>query len=167
MLTKINYKVLYVATFSIETINILDGGTKHLYYLNPEIITLLLKLTWISQPIGIMASAFGKCLVAFLLRRIIGPDGPWKKCFLYINIVLYMAVSIVANIIAFCQCQPADAIWTHSPNAKCWNLFVVANFDVFQSCENFILLNEMRTNHCVAYGVAFDFFLALLPISLI
>jgi hypothetical protein len=87
-----------------------------------------------------MSSAFGKCSIAFLLRRIIGPNTFWRKWFLYTNTGIYMAASIVSSVIAFCQCKPAKAIWMPVPGSKCWDPKVVANFDIFQSCECRVVL---------------------------
>lgn len=95
-----------------------------------------LKLTWISQPVGIMASAFGKCSVAFLIQRIIGSQEKWIKWLLYSNTALYLGASIVSSILGYCQCKPADAIWAQVPGAKCWNPVIDADFDLFQSGKN-------------------------------
>lgn len=128
--------MLYTATFGIETANILQGGTRHIFYLTQDQIVLALKLTWISQPIGIMASAFGKCAVAFLIRRIVGGQNNWRKWFLYVNVALYLSVSIISSVLGFCQCKPADDIWAQVPGAKCWKPAIDADFDLFQSCKN-------------------------------
>jgi hypothetical protein len=69
----IHVKILYMVSFSIETANVNAGGARHIYYLeeDPNNIIRIAKLTLICQPIAVMSSAFGKCSVAFLIRRFI------------------------------------------------------------------------------------------------
>jgi len=80
-----------------------------------------------------MASAFGKCSVAFLISRIMGPNSFYRRWFLNINTILYMSASIVASVIVFCQCKPAEGLWTMAPGTVCWDPKIVLNFDLFQS----------------------------------
>ena len=106
-----------------------------MYYVlaDPPLLVHLLKLTWISQPFGIMASAFGKCSVAFLISRIMGPNSFYRRWFLNVNTILYMSASVVASIIVFCQCKPAEGLWKKTPDVVCWDPKIVQNFDLFQS----------------------------------
>lgn len=126
-------KILYVVSVSISTVDVLSGSARHLYYLRTDEIVDVLKYNWISQPFGVMASAFGKASVAFLVLRIIGPNTVWRKWFVYANVALYMLVSISSCIIIFVQCTPSRALWEPVVEARCWNPTINANYSVFQS----------------------------------
>ena len=114
-----------------------------------------------------MTSAFGKTSVAFLMLRIIGPTTVWRKWFLYINIGLYIILSIVSCVFTFVRCDPARALWQLVPTAKCWAPRIFADVDIFQSGEKISTSDMAFTNSKIAYGTFIDFLLVLLPISIV
>lgn len=109
------------------------GGARHLYYLEPQNLVLVLKYNFSSQPFGAMAATVGKCSVAFLLLRILGPNTVWRKRFLYLQLVIYMAITIMNIIVTFAQCSPPRALWERVPGSKCWNPDVVVDITILQS----------------------------------
>ena len=73
------HQILYISTTVSETFAATDGGGRHLYYLKPADIQKVTKITWIENPLGIMALAIAKMSVAFLILRLIGPSTRWRK----------------------------------------------------------------------------------------
>lgn len=132
------HQVLYISTTVAEHFAVKHGAGRHLYYLTPAEIQLVLKVTWIENPLGIMALAIAKMSVAFLILRIIGPSTRWRKWSLYLSIVLTFVVGTVSCILTFAQCNPPRALWepTKVPGAKCWKPNVQSNFAIFSGGEN-------------------------------
>ncbi|CAF9923648.1 hypothetical protein IMSHALPRED_005982 [Imshaugia aleurites] len=145
--------ILYISTTIAETFAVLDGAGRHLYYLKPPEIQLVTKITWIENPLGIMALAIAKMSVAFLILRIIGPSTRWRKWSLYLSVGLTFTIGTLACILTFAQCNPPRALWepTEVPWAKCWKPSVQSNFAIFTG----------------AYYTFVDMFLALLPTTFV
>ena len=101
--------------------------------MKPEEIQKVTKITWIENPLGIMALAIAKMSVAFLILRLVGPSTRWRKWFLYLSIVLTFIIGALACILTFAQCNPPRALWepTEVPNAKCWKPSVQSDFAIF------------------------------------
>lgn len=145
--------ILFILVLVISTLEIMNGGARHIYYLNPVQLEIILKYFTINQPFAIMSSAFGKASVAILILRIIGPNTFWRKWFLYINLGLYMLISALCSIFAFVRCSPVRALWEVQllATAKCWSNTAWIGVSIFQS----------------SYGAFMDFALALLPITIV
>ncbi|KAL2048480.1 hypothetical protein N7G274_000392 [Stereocaulon virgatum] len=142
--------VLFISTTIAVTFDITHGGARHLYYLDPPQIEYATKVTWIENPLGIMAVTTAKMSVAFLILRLIGPSTVWRKWSLYTSIVLTFIVGALACILTFVQCNPPRALWkppSQVPGAKCWNPKRQADYAIFSS----------------AYFSFIDFFLAVIP----
>ena len=133
---KVPRQVLYISTTIAETFAATNGGGRHLYYLKPADVQLVTKVTWIENPLGIMALAIAKMSVAFLILRLIGPSTRWRKWSLYLSIVLTFIIGALACILTFAQCNPPRALWepTEVPWAKCWKPSVQSDFAIFTGC---------------------------------
>ncbi|KAK0511295.1 hypothetical protein JMJ35_005868 [Cladonia borealis] len=146
--------ILYVSTTIALTFNLAHGGARHLYYLTQSEIEYTTKVTWIENPLGIMALVTAKISVAFLILRLIGPSTIWRKWSLYVSIVLNLIFAVLACILTFVQCNPPRALWeapSQVPGAKCWNPKPQADYAIFSS----------------AFFAFTDFFLAAIPITFI
>ena len=129
-------QILYLLALVFSTITVLHGGGRHLYYLSPEEVSQVVRWEWITQPFGPMALAFAKASITFLLLRIIGPKTFWRKWFLWINMVFFFIISILAAIFNYAQCNPPRALWEKVPGAVCWNPTIQPDFATFHSCEH-------------------------------
>ncbi|MCJ1249123.1 hypothetical protein MMC30_006346 [Trapelia coarctata] len=143
--------ILYVIGVSLSTVDVANGSTRHIYYLNHDQIKSVLRYMWIVQPFGIMASAFGKTSVAFLTLRLMGPHVVWRKWILYTNMVLYMLGSIVSCVITLVQCSPVQALWETGRGSHCWDPKIAADVGIFLT----------------AYSAFIDFSLALIPVTIL
>ena len=111
----------------------IKGGARHLYYLKPDQIIEVLKYNFLSQPFGAMASMSGKCSVAFLVLRLIGPNTFWRKWCLYVNVGVYTVITVISIIVTFVQCRPSRALWEPVAGAKCWDPKISADITIFQA----------------------------------
>ena len=118
---------------SLTSYYLTRGGARHLFYLNPDQITLVLKYSFISQPFFILSVVLGKSSVALLLLRIIGPVTTWRRRFLYGNFILYWAATVVGILSAFLRCSLTGSIWEPVPESICWNANVAVDLAIFQS----------------------------------
>lgn len=123
--------MLFVTAIGLATKFVAIGGARHIAYLTPEQVSHCLKYIWISQPLGILASAFGKCSVAQFILRLIGPNAVWRRRCLWAASGLTLASCIVAVGLTLGQCQPTRALWDIVPGAKCWNPSIDTDFSVF------------------------------------
>ena len=94
---------------------------------------IALKYNFLSQPFGAAAPVFGKSSVAFLILRIIGPNTVWRKRFIYFNLAIYWATTILTIIITFVQCSPSRALWEPVPGSRCLNKDVAVDITLLQS----------------------------------
>lgn len=130
-----------------------NGGTRHIYYLEPEKAVYSLKINFIAQPFGIIAVATGKIAVAALYLRIL-PSISWKiRFFLHGLITITGVLAIITIILTFRQCENIAALWDPSlqPTTYCWDPAVQINFSIFTASWNAFI----------------DFILALMPIPLV
>lgn len=111
------------------------GGFQHIYYVDKGAISYILELYYFSQVLCVIADAFGKISIAFLLLRVMGSTQKWKKYLLYIVIALTAIITILFSFLAFFQCTDPRALWNKAsfPNAKCWKPMVVARWTLFVS----------------------------------
>ena len=131
--TLIIAKITYTISLSLASYSMTHGGARHLFYLTPGQITVALKYNFLSQPFGAVAPVFGKSSVAFLVLRIIGPNTVWRKRFLYLNLGIYWATTILTIVITFVQCSPTRALWEPVPGSRCLNKDVSVNITLLQS----------------------------------
>lgn len=151
----------------VSTLYVTSGGGRHIFHLIPDQVEAALKYFSINQTFAIMACAFGKTSIALLILRIIGPATIWRKWFLYINMGLYMVISIATCVFGFVRCDPVRALWEPATTAKCWDPKIFVDVSIFSSCA-IVSTNDMAyTDSGIAYGVFVDFFLALLPIAIV
>ena len=144
------------------------GGGRHLFYLTPQVIVLVLKYNFLSQPFGAMASAVGKSSVAFLLLRIIGPITVWRKWFIYSQLAIYLTITTVSIIVTFVQCSPSRTLWDPVPGSKCWNLDISVDLTIVQSGKTPTMNNRRRDlTGLLAYGTYMDFLLAVIPVTIV
>ena len=87
-LPMLSSQVLYTVALALSSVCVAYGGTRHLYYLEPRQLELVLKYNFSSEPFGAMATAVGKSSVAFMMLRLIGPTTVWGKRFLYLQHVV-------------------------------------------------------------------------------
>lgn len=101
-----------------------------------------------------MAIATGKISVAFLILRILGVAGIWKRRFLHYIIYSVFLCATVDIILTFTQCIPTRALWTPSValHAKCFSTDILTIFALVAS-SMFILMLVMHTaeNHRLFY----------------
>ncbi|KAL8687846.1 MAG: hypothetical protein Q9218_006091 [Villophora microphyllina] len=125
--------MLQTVALSLSTIYIKHGGTRHLFFVKPEDIVLLLRYNAMSQPFGALASAVGKSSIGFLMLRIMGPQTVWQKRVIYSQLAVYMIITILDIILIFAQCSPPRALWEKVPDSKCWNPVVSTDITILQS----------------------------------
>ena len=163
-------QVLYTVSLSLSSVCMAYGGARHLYYIEPEKLVMVLKYNFGSQPLGAMASAVGKSSVAFLMLRVIGPNTVWRKRFLYFQLVIYMAITIVSIIVTFAQCSPPRALWEMVPGSKCWNPEITVDITILQSGRQPTKCTQESIcdlTMILAYGTFMDFLLAAFPITIL
>ncbi|KAF2236998.1 hypothetical protein EV356DRAFT_530507 [Viridothelium virens] len=144
--------LLFAVCSIITTLLCRSGGARHLYYLSPSQLSTAVRWNWIAIPFGIAAIATGKISTAFLVLRIMGRNGFWRKWFLYFGSAFTAAVSTIAITLTFAQCSPSRALWNPTlPGAHCWDPRVNTDFSIFTA----------------AWNAFFDLALALMPITII
>ncbi|KAL8802635.1 MAG: hypothetical protein Q9200_006514, partial [Gallowayella weberi] len=130
------------------------GYARHAVYLTPAERSNAAKVSVISRACCIMAIAFGKISVAFLIQRIQGSN-KWRMWFLYFCSISVFIMALFAVIFLFAQCQPAHALWTPSMikdgTGHCWDPIPVNNYDIAAA----------------GYFAWLDFVLAILPASFV
>lgn len=146
------FQILALAVAALATLNVSQGGARHLYQIPPSNIMSVLKLNWVLQPFAIMALATAKISVAFVMLRIIPRATVWPRRFLYFSILSTFLTSASVSIVTFMQCDPPRALWEFGiKGAKCWDPRVQSNYAIFTACWNSFI----------------DITLALLPIPII
>ncbi|KAL8711874.1 MAG: hypothetical protein Q9220_003818 [cf. Caloplaca sp. 1 TL-2023] len=151
----ITVSLLFTLTFSVMwSVYAGRGYARHEHYLGPAQRSDAGRLSVISRSCCIMAIAFGKVSVAFLIQRIQAP-GKWRIWFLRFCSASVFITALFALIFLFAQCQPAKALWTPSMikngTGHCWNPIPVNNYDIV----------------IAGYFAFLDFALAILPVDII
>jgi hypothetical protein len=113
----------------------------------------LLKLNWIAQPLAIFCLGSAKISVAFLITRLLNRTSVWRRWSLYITSALTAINTCLMIIFTFAQCEKPAALWDDElrPSVKCWDPSIQSNFSIYGASMH----------------AAMDFFLALLPITLV
>ena len=134
----------------IWTIYASKGGCRHVYYLSAARQALLIKINWISQPFCAMAIATGKVSVAFLILRILGVAGLWKRRLLQFIIYSVFLCATVDILLTVTQCVPMRALWTPSAalRAKCFSPSILTIFALSASSK---LIRTPRMNAAKKY----------------
>ena len=130
------FKITITLGDSLSSYYLVRGGGRHLFYLNPDQITLILKYSFISSLFGLISSVFGKSSVAIFLLRIIGPVTIWRKRLIYGNFILYWATTVVLLVIIIARCSPVRSFWEQVPGSKCLNPHVEVGLGIFQGGKN-------------------------------
>lgn len=114
----------------------LIGGTKHLYYLQPQQMTEILKWNYLFQCWGILAFTPAKISVALLINRLMRPFRGWRFVLMVTSLALMTCMNVLDSIFTYVQCNPAKALWDKSiTDAKCWDPNVQAKISVAQACK--------------------------------
>ena len=108
------------------------GGARHHFYLDSTEMTLILKYSFVANPISVMAPAFGKASVAVLILRILRKSVYWQKWFIYTNLALYMAISVVYITLFFVCSTLWQKIQPH----------ILSDIALLQSCKSATLLDR-------------------------
>ena len=98
-----------------------QGGTRHVFYLLPQAQITALKINWISQTFCVLALAFGKISVGFLIMRIGIPQKRLRILLYFFMISQFMFFSL-AFIFVYVQCRPITKLWNFlDTQGECWN----------------------------------------------
>ena len=160
--------MLFTALCGLVTALTSHGGARHLFYLQLTQVASIVKLNWVAQPFGIMALAFAKMSVAFLLLRLIGPNTVWRKRFLYFSIVSTFCFSVICCVLTFVQCDPPRALWEAVPGAKCWNPKAQSDYAIFLGCKVPRRKPRIQAKFSLtAWNAFIDFSLAILPVTIV
>ena len=108
------------------------GTGRHLATLPPQDAMEAIRLSFITDPFGIMAFCIPKVAVALLLVRIMAPvrRGRW---FLYAMTGGVMVAGILDVIFLFVQCRPVTALWDPivAATATCWKPSILVDYGYF------------------------------------
>lgn len=107
-------QLMFIITCALVTVETLDGGARHIYYLSPEQLSTALKYNWTSDAFAIVAFGTGKISTALLMLRIMGPTTVWRKWFLYICMAFTLIFTFLSVLFTFIQCNPPKALWEKS-----------------------------------------------------
>ena len=119
-------------SISLTSYHLIRGGARHVFYLTPDQIMLVMKYGFISQFFLFTSVVFAKSSVALLLLRIIGPVSTWRKHFIYGNFLLYWATTVVIIVVVSVRCSPTRSIWEPVPGSKCQSPNVLVGLYIFQ-----------------------------------
>lgn len=119
-------KIMISVSDSLTSYYLVRGGARHLFYLTPSQTSLILKYGFISQVFALTSGVLAKSSVALFLLRIIGPVGTWRKRFIYGNVLLYWATTVVVIVVMCVRCSPTRSMWEPVPGSTCRypNVFV-------------------------------------------
>ncbi|KAF2872239.1 hypothetical protein BDV95DRAFT_605867 [Massariosphaeria phaeospora] len=128
-------------SLSFSSVYVIYGGTRHVYYIEPDKLQVVLKYNFLAQPFGVFANALAKISIAmFLTFRVMSPAMIWRKRLLYVTTAIFGVLSVVAAICVLIQCIPTRALWEPVVGAKCWNPKFAAIIGVTQSAFVLALL---------------------------
>ncbi|KAF2105641.1 hypothetical protein BDV96DRAFT_509034 [Lophiotrema nucula] len=147
--------IVFLPSTIIVSIFSFDGGTRHLQYLaaDPVHLSYVTKLNWIAQPLVIFCLGSGKIAVAFLIIRLLNRASVWRRYSLYVTSFITVCNTVVMIVLTFAQCEDPRALWDQDVKAKtkCWDPSVQSSFSIYGA----------------AFHAAMDFFLAIIPITLV
>lgn len=145
--------MLFVALTALSALIAVNGGTRHMFYLEPAEMKRAVRLIYIAQPWGIMSVAFGKISAGLLIMRILSKTHKKMRISIWVMIVITAIANIVSAVTTFTQCDPPAALWDAAlrATADCWDPSVQNNYNIFTS----------------SWNTAVDFVLSLIPIRII
>lgn len=116
-------QVFVVISTSMFTAYAFNGGTKHIFDLQPAQIPKIEVFNYVPQGFCILALSTGKVSVALLIYRLQAPCRwrTWVLAFLSVSSFV-MGILVIALFLA--QCSNAQALWMPG-TGKCWNPKVV------------------------------------------
>lgn len=133
------FKLLWIATIAVTTVYTENGGARHVYYIAPEKVPVVIRDSLIAQALGVLTPALGKMSVAAVMVRLLGRSTnvwKWQLWCLHIIMAIYMVMSILVVIFVFVQCNPTAALWdTTIKNARCWKKSIYIDYIIAQSCK--------------------------------
>ncbi|KAF2729250.1 hypothetical protein EJ04DRAFT_447633 [Polyplosphaeria fusca] len=147
--------IVFLPLTILVSVMCFDGGTRHLVYLSqdPAHMRRVIKMNWIAQPLCIFCLGSGKVAIAFLILRLLNRASVWRRWSLYIAIGWTTINSVLMIAFTFAQCENPAALWDDETRAKtkCWDPKVQSSFSIYGGAVHALT----------------DFFLALLPLSLV
>lgn len=112
------------------------GGTRHVFYLQPEAQVTALKINWISQTFCVLGLAFGKISVGFLIMRIGLPDRKLRML-LYFCVISQFVLFSLAIVFVYAQCRPVTKLWNFLElDGECWNPQILTVWTIICSSES-------------------------------
>lgn len=106
---------------SLLTVAANHGLGMHIWELDIDLISTVLKFYWASATVGLLGIWSAKVAIIALLLAVKGPNQKKRGYFLHflwISNLLFIAAVV---LLIFFQCRPSDAIWdiTKIPEANC------------------------------------------------
>lgn len=112
-----------------------------------------IKMNYVAQPLCIFCLGAGKIAVAFLIVRLLNRASLWRRWSLYLASGLTAINTVIMIILTFAQCEKPAALWDGDlrKKTKCWDPSIQSSFSIYGA----------------SLHAAMDFFLALLPVTLV
>jgi hypothetical protein len=109
------------------------GMGRHFYYLNPMQRIHAMKWNFMSQPMGILSSMFGRVSFCLFLLNFVGTNKA-RKHILYFLVITQLLVNCVTILLIFTQCGThVEALWDQRVKVVCWSPLVQRNTGFGQS----------------------------------
>lgn len=112
--------MVFIGAIAVTSVYATNGGCRHIFYLEPAQVVETVKLNFVAQAFGITAPTLGKLSVGVLMVRILGPHTVYRKWFIYITMAIYALWTALTVIFTYVQCTPTSALWSPTPDMKCW-----------------------------------------------
>lgn len=100
------------------------GLGKHTFYLSLEDASHAVKFEYIAGAWGIISPTFGRISYALFLLSVIHLLTTVRRVFLWVLIVLQVALNLLALIIEFVQCSPTSKVWNPTVPGDCLSVHV-------------------------------------------
>ncbi|GAB7340524.1 hypothetical protein MBLNU457_6943t1 [Dothideomycetes sp. NU457] len=106
---------------SLLTVAAYHGLGMHIWELDVDLITIVLKYYWASATVGLFGILSAKVAIIALLLAVKGPNQKKRGYLLHFLWISNLLFIIAVVLMIYFQCRPADAIWdiTKLPNANC------------------------------------------------
>ncbi|ROW11336.1 hypothetical protein VMCG_01224 [Cytospora schulzeri] len=151
-LTILMAQVFFTLGCSLFTYMVMNGGGRHVYYLNTAQLLDAAEWSYISQCPIVLVYATAKASVSLLILRVIGPGSACRRTILIFIMISATIINVLIIPLTFVQCHPSRALWDSSiEGASCWPSYILMHYDYF----------------LMAYNVFCDVVLALLPATFI
>jgi len=138
---------------TLLTVSAAHGLGMHLWELDLDLISTVLKYYWASASVGLFGILAAKVAIIALLLGVKGPNQKKRGYFLHFLWISNLLFIIVLVVMIYNQCNPYDAIWniTKLEHADCSRKHVAINIGYAQG----------------AWSASTDIALALYPISVV